>query len=196
MRCGHPLHAKLESAQATHLIQRCYPLLLHRKNRVGAHAELQITQAGHVAGDDGPAVTPLIEAVRVDGGKTHFDLQPAEVEAGDGGQLARNDGAGEADKGAELVDVKGVGGVEHARGFGVHLPAGFQQCHVGRRYRAQEWMKRNPNGRTTVSNWIRGPGESTSSVGDAAWDLNEMDDGASEDIAIDFQPKFQRQARK
>lgn len=112
---------------------------------------------------------------------------------GDGGQSAGDDGAGEADEGAQLVDVERVDGVEHVRGFGVHLSARFQQCHVGRCHHAQAWIKWNPNGRTAFADRIRGGGESAASVGNPARDLNEMNDGASEDVGVDFQPQFQRQ---
>lgn len=115
------------------------------------------------------------------------------MQAGDGGQSAGDDGAGEADEGAQLVDVERVDGVEHVRGFGVNLSARFQQRHVGRGHHAQAWMQRNPNGRTAFADRVRGGGESAASVGDPARDLNEMNDGASEDVGIDFQPQFQRQ---
>lgn len=116
------------------------------------------------------------------------------MQAGDGTQPTANDGAGEIIEGRHLVDVEGVDGVEHVRGFGVDPSAGFQQCHVGRRHGAQAWMKRNLNGGTASADWIGGRAKSAARVSDPTGDLHQMNDGASKDIGIDFQPKFQRQA--
>lgn len=116
------------------------------------------------------------------------------MQAGDGTQPTANDGAGEIHEGVQLVDVEGVGGVEHVRGFGIDLSAGFQQCHVGLAHGAQAWMKRKSNGGTAFADWIRRRAKSAARVSDPTRDLHKMNDGASKDIGIDFQPKFQRQA--
>ena len=142
-----------------------------------------------------PAVIPIEGSLRA--GRPHHAAKiQVHVHARDGGEAGRQDGAGEGKEGAELVDVEGVPGVEHTRGFLVDLPAGFQQRHVRVGDAAERGVQRHAGRGAAVAGEIGRGAKAAAGVGDAAGDLDQVDDGAAEDVGVDFQAELQGQTGK
>lgn len=85
-------------------------------------------EAGHLRGEQLPEGVPVLVVFL---GAVVDEVAaevPSEVQGGDAAEAVGKDAFGEEEKGAELVDVEGVGGVEDADCFHVDLPAGLEKC--------------------------------------------------------------------